>query len=97
MGKITVQSNIDGIQGLTVIIPKIFEDNRGYLTETFNYSEMVEAGISSVFVQDNEAFNKTGVLRGFHVNQNHPQAKLVRVLDGEIYDVVIDLRKGSYK
>ena len=94
MGKITVQSNIDGIQGLTVIIPKMFEDNRGYLTETFNHSEMVEAGILSVFVQDNEAFSKKGVLRGFHVNRNHPQAKLVRVLDGEIYDV--DLRKGSF-
>lgn len=95
MGKIKVAHDIAGIQGLSVITPKIFEDDRGYLSETYNNDELKEEGIFSVFIQDNEAFSKKNVLRGFHVNLNHPQAKLVRVLDGEIYDIAIDLRAGS--
>ena len=93
MGMITVQSNIDGIPGLTVLVPKVFEDNRGYLTETYNYPDIVKVGIDSVYIQDNEAYSRKGVLRGFYINHNHPQAKLIRVLNGVIYDVVVDLRK----
>lgn len=95
MAKIEVFCNIGGIEGLTIIIPKVFEDNRGYLMESFNNDDLNEVGIVDQFVQDNEAFSKKDVLRGFHVNRSHPQAKLIRVLDGEIYDVAIDLRPDS--
>lgn len=95
MGKIEVTRNIGGIEGLHIIEPKVFQDNRGCLMEAYNESDFIEEGLTYKFVQDNEAVSKKGVLRGFHVNQNHPQAKLIRVISGEIYDVVIDLRKDS--
>ena len=95
MGKIIVQRDVFGIQGLCVIEPKMFEDNRGYLFEAYNESDFFEAGLDFHFVQDNEVHSKKGVLRGCHVNRKHPQGKLVRVLSGIIFDVVIDLRKGS--
>lgn len=95
MGKIQVQRNVGGMEGLHIIIPQVFQDNRGYLMESFNDIEFREEGFLYQFVQDNEAFSHKGVLRGFHVNRNHPQAKLIRVVSGEIYDVVIDLRKES--
>ncbi|SNU06269.1 dTDP-4-dehydrorhamnose 3,5-epimerase [Lachnospiraceae bacterium] len=95
MGKIDVIHNVGGLKGLTIIIPKAYEDNRGYLMESFNNDDLAQIGITDSFVQDNEAFSKKDVLRGFHVNRSHPQAKLIRVLDGEIYDVVIDLRSES--
>lgn len=95
MGKIQVTRNIGGIEGLHIIEPKVFNDTRGYLMEAYNDSDFQEEGLTYKFIQDNEAFSKKGVLRGFHVNRNHPQAKLIRVVSGEIYDVVIDLRKDS--
>lgn len=95
MGKIDVFRDVGGITGLTIIVPKVFEDNRGYLMESYNSDDLYEAGIVDQFVQDNEAFSKKNVLRGFHVNKSRPQAKLIRVLDGEIYDVAIDLRPNS--
>lgn len=95
MKKITVMHNIGDINGLSIIIPKIFEDNRGYFSEVYNDIDLLEEGITSLFVQDNEQFSKKGVLRGLHVNKKNPQAKLIRVLDGEIFDVVIDLREDS--
>ncbi len=95
MGKIEVFRNAGNIEGLTVIIPKVFEDNRGYLMESFNNDDLAEIGIKDCFIQDNEAFSKKNVLRGFHVNRAHPQAKLIRVIDGEIFDVAIDLRPSS--
>lgn len=95
MGKISVTRSLSGIKGLCLIEPKVFEDNRGYLMESFNEADLAEIGITDYFVQDNEAYSKKNVLRGFHLNRSHPQAKLVRVLDGAIYDVVIDLRKDS--
>lgn len=95
MGKINVVRNVGNIEDLTVIIPKIYEDNRGYLMESFNCADLEEIGITDRFIQDNEVFSKKDVLRGFHVNISHPQAKLIRVLDGEIYDVAIDLRSDS--
>lgn len=93
MGKITVETC--EIEGLKVITPAVFGDERGYFMETYNYNDYKEAGIDQVFVQDNQSASKKGVLRGLHFQINYPQDKLVRVLKGEVYDVVVDLRKGS--
>lgn len=83
------------INGLFIVEPVLFSDNRGCLFESYNSEEFAFHGLDTVFVQDNEIFSKKGVLRGMHVNVKHPQAKLVRVIEGEILDVVIDLRKES--
>ncbi len=93
MGKITVETC--EIEGLKVITPAVFGDERGYFMETYNYNDYKEAGIDQVFVQDNQSASKKGVLRGLHFQINYPQDKLVRVLKGEVYDVAVDLRKGS--
>lgn len=84
-----------GIQGLMIIEPMVFGDNRGYFMETYNYNQFKEAGMDMVFVQDNQSKSKKGVLRGLHFQAKHPQGKLVRVLSGEVFDVGVDLRKGS--
>lgn len=83
------------INGLYIIEPTIFSDDRGNLFESYNDEVFASHGLDMKFVQDNESVSKNGVLRGMHVNVKHPQGKLVRVLDGEILDVVIDLRKDS--
>lgn len=93
MGKITVETC--HIEGLKVITPTVFGDNRGYFMETYNYNDFKAAGIDQVFVQDNQSASKKGVLRGMHFQKNFPQDKLVRVIKGEVYDCVIDLREGS--
>ena len=93
--KIQVENNCGGIEGLKVITPKVFGDNRGYFMETWNEREFAEAGIDVKFVQDNQSFSSKGVLRGLHFQKEFAQAKLVRVLDGEVYDVAVDIRKGS--
>lgn len=93
MGKITVETC--AIEGLKVIIPAIFGDERGYFMETYNYNDYKEAGIDQIFVQDNQSASKKGVLRGLHFQINFPQDKLVRVVSGEVYDVAVDLREGS--
>ena len=93
MGKITVEEC--GIEGLKIITPAVFGDARGYFMETYNYNDFKEAGIPEVFVQDNQSASKRGVLRGLHFQIQHPQAKLVRVIRGEVFDVAVDLRKGS--
>ena len=98
MGKITVEECVvDGmvIEGLKVITPQVFGDNRGYFMETYNYNDFKEAGIDQVFVQDNQSSSKKGVLRGLHFQKEFPQDKLVRVVRGEVYDAVVDLREGS--
>ncbi len=84
------------IEGLAVITPKIFTDQRGYFYETYNAQAWKEACSGAVFVQDNESFSKRGTLRGLHF-QKPPfaQAKLVRVLDGIVWDVAVDLRHNS--
>ena len=82
--------------GLLIIEPKVFGDARGYFFESYNEKVMAEAGIQTVFRQDNQSFSKYGVIRGLHFQQNpHSQTKLIRVLEGMIYDVALDLRKGS--
>ena len=93
MGKITVETC--EIEGLKVITPQVFGDARGYFMETYNERDFVEAGIDVKFVQDNQSSSSQGVLRGLHYQINHPQDKLVRCLSGEVFDVAVDLRKGS--
>ena len=83
------------INGLIVVEQKRFGDSRGYFTETYNKNEFENAGLFYDFVQDNESKSSKGVLRGLHFQRNHPQAKLVRVLEGEVFDVAVDLRKNS--
>ena len=92
---ITVEKNVNGIEGLCVITPKVFGDARGYFMETYNENDMKEAGLDYIFVQDNQSASKKGVLRGLHFQKNYPQDKLVRVIKGEVYDVAVDLREGS--
>lgn len=84
-----------GIEGLCVIQPKVFGDERGYFMETYNYNEFKEAGLDMVFVQDNQSKSKKGVLRGLHFQRKHPQGKLVRVISGEVFDVAVDIRENS--
>ena len=95
MGKITVEHNVNGIEGLHVITPTAFGDERGYFMETYNYNDFAAEGIDHKFVQDNQSASKKGVLRGLHFQLNYPQDKLVRVINGEVFDVAIDLRKCS--
>lgn len=83
------------IKGLFVIEPQVFTDARGYFMETYRYSAYAEAGIDTVFVQDNQSHSQKGVLRGLHYQKTKPQAKLVRVLSGEVFDVAVDIRKKS--
>lgn len=93
MGKISVEDT--PIEGLKVITPTVFGDARGYFMETYNYNDFKEAGIDCQFVQDNQSASKKGVLRGLHFQINFPQDKLVRVVRGEVFDVAVDMRKGS--
>lgn len=95
MGKIKVTDDCNGIKGLKVIEPAVYGDARGYFMETYNYNDFAEAGIDCKFVQDNQSASKKGVLRGLHFQINFPQDKLVRVVRGEVFDVVVDIRKGS--
>ena len=84
------------LKGLLVIKPKVFEDERGYFFESYNYQLFKQAGLDFSFVQDNQSLSQTGVLRGLHF-QNNPnaQGKLVRVISGSVFDVAVDIRKKS--
>lgn len=95
MGQIVVEKNVAGIEGLCVITPAVHSDRRGYFMEIYNQRDMEEAGIDIVFVQDNQSMSKKGVLRGLHFQKNFPQTKLVRVIKGAVFDVVVDLRSDS--
>lgn len=95
MGQIKVQKNVGGIKGLAVIIPTVHGDNRGYFMETYNQREMMAAGFSINFVQDNQSLSSKGVLRGLHFQRKYPQIKLVRVVRGDVFDVAVDLRENS--
>lgn len=83
------------IDGLAIIEPHVYGDERGYFYETYNERDMHAAGLDMRFVQDNESMSLRGVLRGLHFQKAHPQGKLVRVLAGRVYDVAVDLRRGS--
>lgn len=83
------------IKGVYIIDVKTYGDNRGYFMETYKESDFKKAGLDYNFVQDNQSSSRKGVLRGLHFQKTHPQAKLVRVLKGEVFDVAVDLRKNS--
>ena len=88
-----IQTNIPDV---LILEPKIFEDERGYFCETYSRRELESLGITADFVQDNESLSTYGVIRGLHYQKGeHAQAKLVRVLDGAVLDVAVDLRVGS--
>lgn len=87
-----IKTDIDGV---IIVEPKVFGDERGYFMETYEERKFAEGGIIAKFVQDNQSKSAKGVLRGLHFQKNHPQAKLVRAIKGEVYDVAVDLRKGS--
>ncbi len=93
MGNFTF--NETKIKGVYIIDVKTYGDNRGYFMETYKESDFKAAGLDYNFVQDNQSSSRKGVLRGLHFQKTHPQAKLVRVLKGEVFDVAVDLRKGS--
>ncbi len=94
MSQIRVEYNVNGIEGLCVITPAVHMDSRGYFMEIFNENDMREAGLDFRFVQDNQSGSMKGVLRGLHYQKNFPQAKLVRVIKGVVFDVAVDLRPG---
>lgn len=83
------------IEGVKIIDVKSYGDNRGYFMEAYKRSDFVAGGIDCVFVQDNQSSSTRGVLRGLHFQNEHPQAKLVRVTRGAVFDVCVDLREGS--
>lgn len=93
MGKFTKEET--KIEGVCIITPKVFGDERGYFMETYNEEDFAEIGLTNKFVQDNQSKSRKGVLRGLHFQTKHPQAKLVRVIRGEVYDVAVDIREGS--
>jgi dTDP-4-dehydrorhamnose 3,5-epimerase len=95
MGQITVEKNLAGIEGLCIITPLVHGDDRGYFMETYSQCDMEDEGINITFVQDNQSSSSKGVLRGLHFQRNYPQAKLVRVIKGAVFDVAVDLRKKS--
>ncbi len=93
MGKFEFIKN--EIEGLVVIKPTVFGDDRGFFMETFHKDEFAAAGITGEFVQDNHSKSTKGVLRGLHFQKENTQGKLVRVIQGEVFDVAVDCRPGS--
>ena len=84
------------IEGVVIVEPKVFEDARGYFFESYNEAEFAKNGINVRFIQDNQSKSSYGVIRGLHCQLGeHSQAKLVRVLEGKVLDVAVDIRKGS--
>jgi dTDP-4-dehydrorhamnose 3,5-epimerase len=83
------------VPGVCVLEPKVFEDARGFFFESYREDRFRELGIAHRFVQDNQSLSTRGVLRGLHYQLGRPQAKLVRVLSGEVFDVAVDVRRGS--
>lgn len=83
------------LPGVCLIEPQVFEDARGYFLESWNERDFGRAGIAARFVQDNHSHSRKGVLRGLHYQLMKPQGKLVRVVQGEIFDVAVDLRRSS--
>src|SRR5699024_4128593 len=93
MGQIKVTKT--PIEGLYVIKPTVYGDDRGYFVETYNQQDMKDAGVVMEFVQDNQSKSKKGVLRGLHFQKEYAQGKLVRVTKGRVFEVAVDLREGS--
>ncbi|AWK52045.1 dTDP-4-dehydrorhamnose 3,5-epimerase [Clostridium beijerinckii] len=93
MGKFNF--NKTKLDGVYIIEPKVFWDERGYFIEIYNKEQFSDAGLNMTFVQDNESKSSKGVLRGLHFQKRHSQGKLIRVTRGEVFDVAVDLRSGS--
>ena len=93
MGKFKFEKT--DIDGVVIVEPEVFGDERGYFMETYSETDFKENGLDYKFVQDNQSSSRKGVLRGLHFQKSHSQAKLVRVLSGEVFDVAVDLRDGS--
>lgn len=83
------------LRGVLIIEPQVFKDQRGLFMETYHQRRYADCGIDAVFVQDNMSFSVKGILRGLHYQHPHAQAKLVQVIKGEIFDVAVDIRRGS--
>lgn len=83
------------LQGVLVLEPKVFGDARGFFLESYNQRQLAELGIDQAFVQDNHSYSTRNVVRGLHYQISHAQGKLVRVVEGEILDIAVDLRKSS--
>ena len=83
------------LPGVLLIKPKVFNDARGFFYESYRQDQLKELGISETFVQDNHSRSMYGTLRGLHYQLRHPQAKICRVVQGEVFDVAIDIRQGS--
>lgn len=83
------------LPGVCLIEPKVFEDSRGFFLESYHAEKFRELGINNIFVQDNHSLSVRGALRGLHYQLNFPQAKLCRVVRGEVLDVAVDIRQGS--
>ena len=83
------------LPGVVVVEPEVYRDPRGFFLETYHARKYREKGIGATFVQDNLSRSVRGTLRGLHAQQRHPQGKLIRVVEGEIFDVAIDIRRGS--
>lgn len=93
MGKFQfIKTEIDGV---VIVEPTVFGDNRGYFVETYQKEDFIKGGIDVEFVQDNQSMSAKGVLRGLHFQKQYSQSKLVRCIKGEVFDVAVDLRKGS--
>jgi len=86
------QTKLDGV---IIIEPRVFQDERGFFMETFNATDAASAGLPTVYVQDNQSRSSRGVLRGLHYQYPQWQGKLIRVVSGEIFDIAVDIRKGS--
>jgi dTDP-4-dehydrorhamnose 3,5-epimerase len=83
------------LEGVYLLQPQVFGDQRGFFLETWNETTFRDAGLDLDFVQDNHSRSARGILRGMHYQTEHTQGKLVRVTSGEVFDVVVDLRRGS--
>jgi dTDP-4-dehydrorhamnose 3,5-epimerase len=83
------------LPGVVLVEPKVFHDERGFFLETFHEKKYREGGIPESFVQDNQSLSVRGTLRGLHSQRKQPQGKLVRAIEGEIFDVAVDVRRGS--
>jgi dTDP-4-dehydrorhamnose 3,5-epimerase len=90
-----ITKTFTSLSGALTLEPRVFHDERGFFFESYNQRIMAEAGIGDNFVQDNHSCSSRNVLRGLHYQVKHPQGKLVRVVEGEILDVAVDLRRSS--
>ncbi len=86
------QTELDGV---VIVEPAVHGDGRGFFVETYHQDRYSAAGLPATFVQDNHSSSRKGTLRGLHAQRNYPQGKLVRTIEGEIFDVAVDIRKGS--